>query len=768
MKALNRKLIKKRAIKVFSISLIFVTILMLLGFLSIYYSAEIDYTSINKLSGRILVYDNQGNQLDLPSLNTYVKYEDIDINIINAFVALEDKRFFKHKGVDYIRVFGALKNNIKYGYIKEGGSTITQQLAKNTQLSNQKTLQRKIKEAKLASDIEKVYSKEEIMEMYLNAIYFGNGIYGINQACLQLFNKSPNEIEIYQAAILAGIVKNPSKNSPLQHPTNSNKRKNLVLKLMQEQGFINELEYNNSTNKEYLPIERIKSQDVFTPYYNAVIAEASKILKTSEKTLKERNIRIETYLDQPTQRLAYKAFESKQFQYNNQNSTYRNTPDSSVLILDNYSGGAKSYYASHSHSPFELRRQPGSALKPILVYAPAFEQRLITPASLYLDEKTSFGNYSPANHLNNYQGMIDIRQAVMSSSNIVAVKVLEQNGIHQSKNIASKMGIVFDNEDNFLSLALGAMTKGVTNIELSQAYMCIANGGMHTKPTFIKCIKDMNGEILYNHVTVFNTAIDQSSAYLMTDILIDTARKGTAKKLGSLNLPIASKTGTVGQNKDNLNRDAWNISYTTDSTVCVWYGNLNNDRENDFSATGGTLPTLLARYIHQNINDKPVSFDIPNNIIELKLDKVAIREFNQVLLASANTPVEYIKKEIFDIDNCPKEFSQLFVMPKTNLKVEFDDDFYSKITFDTQPFFKYAVIRKNITTGHRQVIYNIDKSNGTITINDNINNSPFGIISYAIEVQNQYCNMGICEEKYMFLGLPFDNSNSKQVEEITD
>ncbi len=760
MKVSDKRLNKRKLLKVFSISLIFVILIMTTVIFCIYYSVEINHNNINKTDGRILIYDSTGNQIDLPSLNTYVRYDDISNNIINAFIALEDKRFFQHKGIDYIRVFGALKNNIKHGYIKEGGSTITQQLAKNTQLNNKKTMQRKIREAKLASDLEKLYSKEEILEMYLNAIYFGNGIYGINQACWQFFNKKPCQIEIFEAAILAGIVKNPSRNSPLHHPENSRQRSHLVLRLMKEQGFINVDEFNESVTKEYVSIEKVSKQEYLTPYYNVVISQASKILGVSEKVLKGRGIKIETYLDRDTQNLAHKAFVSKEFQHKKDDTL----TDYSILVLDNHTGGAKSYYASHNYCPYKLRRQPGSALKPILVYAPALEQNYITPASLYSDKKTNFGNYSPSNHLNNYQGTIDIRRAVIDSSNVIAVKVLEETGIDTSKNIASKMGINFDNEDKYLSLALGAMRRGVTSIELSQAYMCLANNGMQTEPVFIKCIRDMHDNILYQHVPFFRSAINANASYLMTDMLLETAKRGTAKKLSNLGFQVAAKTGTVGENTNKLNSDAWNLSYTKDNTICIWYGNLKNDKTNDFSVTGGTLPTLLARYMHQNTLNVPSNFDIPDGIIELNVDKIAIKELNKVMLATQNTPREYIKREVFNIANCPKEYSPFFIMPNTNLKIEYNENSMSKITFTTQPFFKYKIIKKNLATNSVRTIYTTEQNNGTISIYDSIDKDDTGIISYAVEVENKYCSMGICDEKYMILGLlPFDNTDDSDL-----
>lgn len=764
MKKQYKRNMARKVFRVFSISVILVILALTTTFFSIFFSTKLNNNNSYNSNGKILIYDNQGNKVDLPSLNSYVSYDDIDKNIINAFVALEDKRFFKHNGIDYIRLAGAFKNNIKAGYVKEGGSTITQQLAKNTQLNNKKTLERKIREAKLAIEIEERYTKEQIIEMYLNAIYFGNGIYGISQACKQFFDKKPSDIEVYEAAILAGIVKNPSKNSPLQHPENANERKNLVLRLMKDQGFIDDLQYNNSLEKVFNPIAVINNKDIFSPFYNSVIVEAGKILNISEKELKLRGIKVHTYYDQELQKVAYNAFSSKEFEYNKDGCS----PDYSVLMLDNSSGGVIAYYASHNYSVFSLRRQPGSAIKPIMVYAPAFQSGKITPASLYLDKKTTFNGYSPSNHMNNYSGWIDIRKAVMQSSNVVAVKVLQETGIDYSKNIASAMGLTFEGNDKYLPLALGGMTNGVTATELSEAYMCLANGGMHTKSTFIKKIEDHSGNLLYQHTPFFNRAIDESTAYLVTDILKETSKSGTAKKLGSLPFSIASKTGTVGNNDNRQNKDAWNLSYTEDNTMCVWYGNIKNNEKNDFSITGGTYPTMLARYMYDNIKRHPGDFIAPDNIIELKIDTLALSEFKKPMLASANTPLKYQKSEVFDIDNCPNEFSPLFIMPQTNLHISTGEDLYNEISFDAQPFFKYKLIKRNLTTGHSKVICTVQNKNGRITLTDDMDMEDFGIISYSIEIDNRYCSMGVSEEKFMIVGIPITNSEKETAAKYKD
>ncbi len=738
MKGKAKKGIFKKIAKVFSISLIVVILALSVSFFSIYFSAKLD-KNIAYGNTEIKVFDNVDEEIQSPSsINVYVKYDEISPHIINAFVALEDKRFFKHNGIDYIRVGGALVNNLKAGYIKEGGSTITQQLAKNTQLSNKKTLQRKIKEAKLAKDIESEFSKEEILEIYLNAIYFGNSIYGINQACMRFFNKKPIEISLFEAAILAGVVKNPGKNSPLRHPENADKRKNLVLRLMKEQGYIDAFQYENNIEKTFTKPERDNSE-LNLPYYNAVIAEAATKLSISEKAIIESGLNIYTYYDKHKQNLVHKAFQSGEYAIEN--------ADYSALMLDNESGGASAYFATHSNNIYDLRRQPGSAIKPILVYAPALQIKHITPATIFNDEKISFGNYEPSNYQNSYLGITTVRNCVAHSSNIAAVKLLEEIGIGYAKGVASNMGLQFQSDDEYLPLALGGMTNGVTSVELAESYMCLANGGTHKSASFIKKITDKDGRIIYENRQLPERVLSEETAYLMTDMLMDAAEYGTAKKLSSINYQIAAKTGTVG-GADGRNTDAWNVSYSKDNTMCVWYGNLSGSTENNISLTGGSYPTMLCKYVLINLSPAE-NFYIPENIVEIKIDTLATSEFKTIMLATDNTPAQYQKYEVFDAMNVPTEYSPLYELPKTNMSLQ-SSSVGAEIGFDALPYFEYKVLRKNLTTGEIEYIFSANEQNGRISLIDECADQ--GIFSYSLEVVGKYGNLGVAEEKLLLLG----------------
>jgi membrane peptidoglycan carboxypeptidase len=514
---------------------------------------------------------------------------------------------------------------------------------------------------------------------------------------------------------------------------------------MREQNMIDNKAYIENIAYTYKPLAQITKKDINSPFISTLIHEAANILNISEKEIIRSGYRISTYYDDKIQHAMFKAFESEEFAPKNQNGM---CPDYSALMLDNATGGVCAYYASYDLSPLNMKRQPGSAIKPILVYAPAFEKNHITPASVYNDKRTQFGDYKPKNYMDDYKGEIPIRDAIKNSSNVIAVSLLNEIGIDYAKEYAQRMGINFSANDNYLSLALGGMTDGCTPLELGGAYMTLANGGKHTKPTFIREIRDKYGNILYKHTPYFTQAISKQTAFLLTDILKDTAKNGTAKKLKNLEFDVAAKTGTVGAT-NSFNNDAWNLSYTRENTLCVWYGNINYEKEKAFNLTGGTYPTMFAKYIYQNIAQKPASFTPPDGIVRIKIDTLALRELRKAMQASDNTPQKYYKYEYFNIKNAPIEMSPLFVMPDTNLFVEFDEAFFPKISFFAQSDYVYKVIRRNLATGEEKTVHTVSDIQGEIMFNDKEVNG-FGLIGYRIEIENKYSIIGHSKEKFIF------------------
>jgi len=679
------------ALKITALSLSVVIIASLCAFFAVYFSAKLDKNKIIAKKADVTVFDRDGKVIENDSLYRYLEYDEIGTNVISAFVALEDKRFFKHRGVDFYRTGGAVVKNIKAGRFKEGGSTITQQLAKNTQLSGEKTFVRKIKEMNLARQIEKAYSKEDILEMYLNAIYFGNGIYGIDSAAKNYFGCSCIDLSIEQSALLAGLVQSPARYSPTTNFDRAEKRKNLVLRLMREQNYISEAEYEKAIAAK-LNINKDIKTEISSPYYTSAVQEAARVLNKSVTEILQNGYKIKTFYDADKQNILYKAYLSKEFEV----KTGEASALYSALLSDNSTGGVSAYFANHKLSVFDTRRQPASALKPILAYAPAFERRLITTVTPVLDERVDIDGYSPRNFGDSYLGWTTVTDALKASSNSVALRLLNETGIEYAKETARRCGIVFDASDANFALALGGMTYGVTLLELSSAYMTLANGGVYRENAFVSEIIDGTGARVYVKQNADARALSEDTAYLITKMLEETAETGTAKKLSVIPYGIASKTGTASK-ANGENTDCWNASYTTEHTLCVWYGSF----DGALNTTGGGMPTVLASYIHRSLpKPKNEHFEAPEGILELDIDLVALKTDKQVYLANARAPKRCVKSALFSIDNCPLERSPYFDFD--SLQTEFDIAYAQQklsVQFLGNHYLTYKVTIQDVVNG---------------------------------------------------------------------
>ena len=656
--------------------------------------AHLDENKINNsTSYAVSFYDTNNNEIsNLKIFNDKtIPYDSLQKHTIDAFVEIEDKRFFSHHGIDYYRIFGAIKNNILHPKTKQGASTITQQVIKNTQLSSEKTIKRKLKEFKLAKALEKKYSKEQIMEIYLNSIYFGNGAYGINKASKLYFNKSADNLTIAESALLASTINAPSVYDPISHPEKAKTRKELILKLMKDNGKITQSQYDDAIN-ENIKITRGKN---FTNQYNkAVISEACNILKVTENQLKNMDLKIHTYFDEKAQSL----LESSTNIDASQNNLFGS------ILLDNTSLGVVAL-CSNASSPIQnLRRQPGSSIKPILVYAPAFESGKYYPASIVKDEPISIGNYSPENANKKYSGDVSIRQSIAKSINIPAVKILNNVGINYSKNFAQNLGIPFDEKDNNLALALGGFTKGTTIKELADAYMCFANGGNYSNSMFIKEIYNQN-ELVFKRSNFSKQAMSQETAYMITSCLLSTSKQGTARRLSTLPYDVASKTGTVGTN--NGNTDAYNICYTTSHTLCTWIGAKDNLHPMQ-NINGANYPTSINKNILSGLYTlPPQNFSAPPTIQEKFIDEDTLTE--GIINICENSSI----KDIFSINKLPPVINQ-------NLSLNIEIDNFQ----NNQPIIKFTANRANIYEIYRkndnnlQFLKEIKFNNGQIEYMD--------------------------------------------------
>lgn len=533
----------------------------------------------NKYSGLKILDINKN--LITNSNQGYAKITELSTHTKNAFISAEDKRFYKHKGIDPIRIGGAIVSNIKTKSFSEGASTISQQLIKNTHLSNEKTINRKLQEIKLTTNLEKNYSKDEILELYLNNIYFGNGTYGIENASKYYFGKSAKYLTLSESAMLAGTINAPSVYDIENKTENAIARRNLILKQMHKNGKITNQERVQATN------EKVKlnfSHTTSTKYiYSQILKEASQILSVSENELSNNNLTIETYIDLSVQQQVCQTISEN---YKNITSS----PEIASIVIDNKTHGIVA--VTGSSQTLQHTKQPGSSIKPILVFAPAIENGTITKDTKLLDENINISGYSPENADHTYHGMVSATEALKNSYNIPAVKLLNEIGISYAQNFAKKLGIEFDENDNNLSIALGGFTKGISLKSLVEAYSSFACDGNWAKSVYIKSISK-NGKLIYTHKTSPVKAISTSTVNQINEMLIETAKTGTAKRLCDLDYQIASKTGTVGKQNSKTNTDAFNVSYTSSHTILSYFGGKNLPSK----INGSTYPTMLTKDI---------------------------------------------------------------------------------------------------------------------------------------------------------------------------
>ncbi|MDR3263608.1 MAG: transglycosylase domain-containing protein [Clostridiales bacterium] len=628
-------------------------------FFDITHGIKIDGSKISSAGtvNNLQIFDHNDNPLKNKNDISYVPYPNIPRNLVNAFVAVEDKRFFKHNGIDVIRILGAAKNDLLSASFKEGASTINQQLVKNSHLSGEKTLARKIKEMKLAVELDKKYSKEEIMEAYLNGLYFGNSIYGIKNASKIFFDKELSGLTIAECATLAAVIKNPSLYSPLKNPENSHKRRNLVLKLMQENGYVGVAAAASASLDKLTVSDKKQSGTINASYMEAVLDEASKITGISGKELLSSEYKIHTYYDGEKQKILYDAVNDERHLLKNKNGKI---PDAMSLLADNFDGGINAFYInSYILGVYSLKRQPGSIAKPLFVYAPAFREKLIYPSSPVNDVRKDFDGYSPANYKNKYVGWTTVRNAVKQSSNAVAAEILDSLGIEKAKAFAEEMDIRLSKNDG-LAIALGGLTDGLNPVELASGYVMLANGGKYKKIGFIKAIYDSGGNLIYQKNSSYKKVLRQEDAYLLTDILKETSKSGTTKFLAPLPFDTASKSGTVANLSDNtLNNDAWNVTYTSCHTLLSWQGSLSNCAYSALSGsvTGGGYPTLVSKEILSELyrDYTPADFERPTGIVTLNIDKDSFEKRHKIAALNGGQRSAYC--DIFSAANLPKFIS---------------------------------------------------------------------------------------------------------------
>lgn len=724
-----RKLTRKIAKILFALILIFI---LICSCCFLYYYVKINnaYSHIKFDKEKLIsatsfteLYDESNDLIGQTSLNgrSTILLEDIPKHTKYAFIAVEDKDFYHHHGINYKRIFKSFLVNFKNGYAKQGASTISQQLIKNTHLNNEKTIERKLKEFFLTKKLENTFSKDEILETYLNVIYFGNGCFGIEDASNFYFNKKASDLNIAESACLAGIIKSPKLYSPTENMENCLNRRNLVLKLMKENDFISQSDYDKSI-KQKIDLKNLNQSNYLE---KNILRNVTEHIGLDEFDIVKNNLKVSTFIDKELQNFIDKIDLTSLLQYDDK------MPEHAILVKNNLSGGIIALRTSSQVDIKNTLRQPASCLKPFLVYAPALEKgmNLLTKID---DVPTKFHDFEPHNAGGKYNGKISLKDSLSLSSNVCATKILNEIGLSYSKNIAQKFGFTFTKKDNHLALALGSINNGCNLTTLLDAYSALANGGEYTESSLIKEIKGKNNLTLYNFKNTKKSSISKETAFLLTECLKDCAKNGTGKKLKEFSNVVACKTGTNGLSSSDKNVDAYCISYSTDYTICVWVGAKDFKEPLPQYINGGNQPTQISKLIWDFISPQK-EFKRPNGIIEHKIDKIEYDMNDNVMLSSKEAKDRYIIKEYFNKKFSPKLVAQTFTEPTT---IDFDINVQNReanISFKAEYFTNYELWKGNENS--YQLLKTYDNEIGEITYIDK--NLQEGIYEYFIISKKQ-------------------------------
>ena len=561
---------------------------VLYGFSSLFAPPNMDETLIPDAASQF--YDINGNVIYTTlseERRVPVSIDKIPKHVQQAFIAIEDNRFYEHSGIDYRGTARALVSTLS-GREVQGGSTITQQLAKNAFLTQERSIIRKIKEAFIAKELEHKYTKDEILTMYLNQIYFGQGAYGIESASLYYFGKHVQNLDIAEAATLAAIPKSPNYYNPFENPKESKNRQELVIDQMVKYGFISADSAAKAKAKKMVYSTSHKQQNNPRGYFFDMISQKV-IAEVGADALYKGGLKIYTTLDMDMQLAAEKAMRHLPNYYTD--SKKLTQPQMALAAVDPKTGYVKAMIGGRGQDKFNRAtlavRQPGSAFKP-LVYLTAM-QNGFTPASIIEDKEEEFAKgWKPQNSDMQWHGKVSLRTALKRSLNVPTIKLAREVGVDKIVANVEKMGIttLVDSgaySDVNLAMALGGLSKGVNPLEMASAYGVLATNGLYNKPIALLKIVDRDGKVLYQAKPQSKRVVDAASAYLTTNMLEDVLVSGTGGGMG-IGRPAAGKTGTT-----DTYIDAWFVGYTPDLSTAVWVGDDNNKPMQRMYGSGAPL-----------------------------------------------------------------------------------------------------------------------------------------------------------------------------------
>lgn len=562
------------------------------------------------------IYDGQGKEVaKLGANRESVEFNEIPELMRDAVIATEDQRFEKHFGIDLYSIGRAIVKDVVARSAVEGGSTITQQLAKNLFLTQDKTFFRKATEASIAVAIEHKMTKDEIITMYLNRIYFGKGAYGVKAAAEYYFNTDLKDLKLWQIATLAAIPKAPSTYNPVNHADKSKERRAVVLQLMHDQGYITQQEMDEAKAVDYVPVQHAKETETYQAFIDYVIDEAEKLGGVSEEQLRISGYKIYTTLNTQAQSAIEKEFEDDG---NFEKSVDEQQEQAAMIIVDHRNGeiqgllGGRDYVNKGFNRVTMMTRQPGSSFKPIAVYGPAIETGDWSPSSTLQDVKTCYGSYCPSDSNKvKYVGPISMRQSLKESRNASAVWLLNQIGVKTGLNFAKNLGFELDSsKDRNLAIGLGGLTYGVTPYQMAAAYSAFANDGKSVDLHALIKITDKENDPIYTYKAPEGEQVMKpSTAQSMTDMMQGVLEKGGTGVNARIDRPVAGKTGTTQNGIPGLsngyNRDAWFAGYSPEWTAVVWMGYDQTDKNHMIKKSSEQAAAMFGKVMRQAMKGVP-------------------------------------------------------------------------------------------------------------------------------------------------------------------
>ncbi|HHT36942.1 MAG TPA: penicillin-binding protein 1A [Firmicutes bacterium] len=608
------------------------------------------------------IYDINGQLItDLYRENRVpVAIESLPEHLYQAVVAIEDDKFFDHHGINFIAFGRAILVNLREGRFAQGGGTITMQVARNLFLTQEKLVSRKLQEFLWAVQIERKYSKQEILETYLNMVHLGHGANGVEAGAQVYFGKSARDLDLAESALLAGIIRWPTRYSPHNNPDIAKDRRNFVLKRMLELEFITEEQFEAARNQPIVVAER-KPRNVNAPYFVDYILD-DLIERYGEERVFGGGLRIYTTLDLNMQKAAENALNNG-LPTGYVDSGGLTQPQGALVALDPRTGHIRAMVGGRGEDKFnravQAYRSPGSAIK-IFPYTAAIDKG-VTAADIYVDEPIEYvlangETWSPRNYYPVFDGEMTVREALERSINTIAVQIVNQLGFNTVIEYGKKMGITSfveagrANDLGLSPLALGGLTKGVSPLEMASAYGVLANNGIRVEPIAILKVTDYHGNILEENASRQEVVLSEETSYIMNDLLRGVIERGTARS-ANINRPAAGKTGT---HQDN--RDAWFVGYTPDLVAAVWFGeDIPKAMVYKGVQYGSWNATPIWRdFMVEALRNTPISdFKRPNAIVEVAIDiKTGL-----LVPENCSLPKDEIRTEIFIKGTEPTEYT---------------------------------------------------------------------------------------------------------------